>query len=270
MVADGTLTGALPEDLTFADVKREGYVRFQDWGMSVLALNQAGDIEPDSTFATLTWHTRDKLPYPTLTRRAQFYFDHPWFIEGGEAWPAFKPNPKMGGDYPFFMTSGHNRWSIHSIQIANKLMLETHRGEPHMVMNTADAMRRDIGDDEEVRVYNDMGSFKVRVKTSPSVMPGQVIVYNGWDPYQFNGWRGPMDLEPGMVKWLHLAGGYGHLRYWPIQWQPTPVDRGVRVDVEKIAGADAAAGAAFATTNGAKRETQYAVGPYGDMVAVEA
>ncbi len=234
MVRDATLTGALPEDLTLPDLKEKGYVRFQDWGMSVLALNQAGDIEPDSTFATLTWHTRGKLPYPTLTRRAQYYLDHPWFLEGGEEWPTFKPNPKMGGDYPFFLTSGHNRWSIHSINITNKLMLETHRGQPHMVMNTGDAFRRGIEDDEEVRVFNDMGEFKVRVKLSPSVMPGQVIVYNGWDPYQFNGWRGPMDLEPGMVKWLHLAGGYGHLRYWPIQWQPTPVDRAIRVDVQKI------------------------------------
>ena len=46
-----------------------------------------------------------------------------------------------------------------------------------------------------------------------------------------------MDVEPGMVKWLHMAGGYGHLRYWPIQWQPTPVDRAVRVDVAKLNGA---------------------------------
>jgi hypothetical protein len=38
----------------------------------------------------------------------------------------------------------------------------------------------------------------------------------------FRGWRGPMDLEPGLVKWLHLAGGYGHLRYWFLEWQPTP------------------------------------------------
>ncbi len=236
MVLDGRMTGGLPEDLTVKDLEDQGYIRFKDWGMSVLALNQAGDIEEDSTFATLTWHTKGKVPYPTLTRRAQYYLDHPWFLEAGEAWPAFKPNPKMGGDYPFFMTSGHNRWSIHSIQIANKLMLETHRGQPHMVMNTVDAMAKEIEDDEEVRVMNDMGSFKVRVKLSPGVMPGQVVVYNGWDPYQFNGWRGPMDLEPGMVKPLHLAGGYGHLRYWPIQWQPTPVDRAVRVDVEKIAG----------------------------------
>ena len=34
-----------------------------------------------------------------------------------------------------------------------------------------------------------------------------------------------------MVKWLHFARGYGHLRYWSLQWQPTPVDRAVRVDI---------------------------------------
>ncbi|KKK89440.1 hypothetical protein LCGC14_2733090, partial [marine sediment metagenome] len=66
------------------------------------------------------------------------------------------------------------------------------------------------------------------------VRPGQVIVYNGWEPYQFRGWTGPMDTEPGMVKWLHLAGGYGHLRYWPMQWQPVPFDRGIKVAVAKL------------------------------------
>jgi hypothetical protein len=37
-----------------------------------------------------------------------------------------------------------------------------------------------------------------------------------------------------MVKWLHMAGGYGHLKYRPWHWQPVPVDRAVGVDVEKI------------------------------------
>ena len=53
----------------------------------------------------------------------------------------------------------------------------------------------------------------------------------------FRNWRGPMDIEPGLVKWLHLAGGYGHLRYWPLEWQPTPVDRGVRVNMERAGAA---------------------------------
>jgi anaerobic selenocysteine-containing dehydrogenase len=234
MVRDGVATGALPADTSLAKLKKDGYRRFTDWGISVLAQNQAGDIKPDETFVHSTWHTKKKKPYPTLTRRAQFYIDHSWFLEAGEGFPAHKDNPKMGGDYPFAMTSGHNRWSIHSMNITNRMMLQTHRGRPHLVMSPRDAAARGIEDEEEVRVYNDVGDFLVPVKLSPSVQPGQVICYNGWDPYQFREWRGPMDLEPGMVKWLHLAGGYGHLRYWPIQWQPTPVDRGVRVDVEKL------------------------------------
>jgi hypothetical protein len=84
-----------------------------------------------------------------------------------------------------------------------------------------------------MRVWNDMGEFFVPAKVAPNVQPGQVIVYNGWEPYMFRGWKGPMDVEPGMVKWLHLAGGYGHLRYWPLQWQPVPVDRAIRIDIEK-------------------------------------
>jgi len=56
---------------------------------------------------------------------------------------------------------------------------------------------------------------------------------NRWEPYMFRGWRGPMDLEPGLVKWLHLAGGYGHLRYRFLEWQPTPADRAVRVNIER-------------------------------------
>ena len=176
----------------------------------------------------------DKLPYPTLTRRAQFYLDHEWFLEAGEALPCHKDNPPQGGDYPFEMTSGHNRWSIHSMNIVNKVMQETHRGKPALEMNPDDAHRLDIADGEEVEVSNDMGVFITPVKLSPSVRPGQVISYNGWEPYQYRTWKGASDLEPGMVKWLHFAGGYGHLRYWPMQWQPVPFDRGIKVAVAKL------------------------------------
>jgi anaerobic selenocysteine-containing dehydrogenase len=234
MVRDGALTDSLPDDMTLAKLKKQGYQRFIGLGNSVLDLNQASDIKPDETFVNSTWNIEKKMPYPTQTRRVQFYIDHPWFLEAGEELPTHKENPTMGGDYPLGLTSGHNRWSIHSMNITNRMMLQTHRGRPHLVMSPVDAAARGVEDDEEVRVYNDVSDFLVPVKLSPSVMPGQVICYNGWDPYQFREWRGPMDVEPGMVKWLHLAGGEGHLRFWPLQWQPTPMDRAVRVDVEKL------------------------------------
>ena len=233
-VRDTVAAGMMEKGESLKTMRKKGHATFTRTGRNVYTLNQATDVEPGKPYAALTWHTEKKLPYPTLTRRAQFYIDHPWFLEAGEELPVHKENPKMGGDYPLVLTSGHNRWSIHSMNITNRMMLQTHRGRPHLVMSPLDAQARGIEDNEEVRVANDVGVFLVPVKLSPSVQPGQVICYNGWEPYQFRGWTGPMDVEPGMVKWLHLAGGYGHLRYWPIQWQPVPIDRAIRVEVEKL------------------------------------
>jgi hypothetical protein len=86
-----------------------------------------------------------------------------------------------------------------------------------------------------VNVVSDVGSMQITAKLSPSVRPGQVIVYNGFEPYMHREWYSQADVEPGHVKWLGLAGGYGHLQYRPLQWQPVPADRAVHVDVEKIA-----------------------------------
>ena len=33
---------------------------------------------------------------------------------------------------------------------------------------------------------------------------------------------------------IGFAGGYGHLSYSPIEWQPVPVDRWVACDFEKV------------------------------------
>src|SRR3989304_1613172 len=108
------------------------------------------------------------------------------------------------------------------------MMLETHRGTPHIVINNRDAARLGIGDNDVVRVFNDHGEFQGAALVSSSPQPGQVVMYNGFEPYQFPGWTNPNDAEPGMIKWLHLAGGYGHLRYWATQWQPCPGLRGTR------------------------------------------
>jgi hypothetical protein len=66
-----------------------------------------------------------------------------------------------------------------------------------------------------------------------TVRPGQVIVYNGWEPYQFRGWTDQAALEPGMIKWLHLAGGQGHLRTGPSSGSRCP-STGQCGEVEKM------------------------------------
>ncbi|MCH7510769.1 MAG: molybdopterin-dependent oxidoreductase [Chloroflexi bacterium] len=234
-IEGSSVMGTLPEGTTIETLREKGVVRYKDWGFVPYAQSYATDIKPDETMTPFRRHIERKDSYPTLTRRAQFYIDHDWFLEAGEELPTHKDPPKMGGDYPLVLTSGHGRWSIHANNIANKLMLETHRGRPHIVMNHEDAAKRGIADDDQVRVHNDMGMFLVRVKLASSVRPGQVICYNGWDHYQFKDWHGPNDIEGAMVKWLGFAGGYGHLRYWPFMWSPTQVDRATRVEVSRSA-----------------------------------
>jgi nitrate reductase alpha subunit len=232
MVLDTVEAGPLPEGTTLDTFRERGYVRFTNWGISPFGLVQAADLRPDETHAPFRHHVERGLPYPTLTRRAQFYIDHPWFIEAGEALPVHKENPPMGGDYPLVLTSGHSRWSMHSMNQTDGIMLETHRGQPLILLNADDATVRDVADGQAVRVHNDVASFVAQVKVSGAVRPGQVISYNGWEPYQYADWRHAAEVEPGMVKWLHFAGGEGHLRYWLTQWQPVPIDRAFRVEVE--------------------------------------
>jgi len=232
-IRDTVTFGNLPAGTDLQAMKDKGAVRFTNWGAVPFAIAQASDLEPDSTHNPFRWHTEKKMPYPTLTRRAQFYIDHEWFIEAGEQLPVHKDNPRIGGDLPFTMTSGHSRWTIHSGNSVNHMMLQTHRGEPSALINPRDAEARGIENGGRVRVFNDVSSFVCSAKLSAAVRPGQVIMYNGWEPYQFEEWADPSSAEPGMVKWLHLAGGYGHLRYWLMQLQPVPFDRGIAVDIAK-------------------------------------
>jgi hypothetical protein len=84
-----------------------------------------------------------------------------------------------------------------------------------------------------VRVYNDFDSFHVQCAIATTVQPGEVIIYHAFEPYQFRNWKSYDAAIPGMVKWLHMAAGYGHLNYKHWNWQPMQVDRGTTVEMEK-------------------------------------
>lgn len=233
-IRDSALAGTLPMGTNLETFREKGFVRFIDWGLTPMALAQASPIKPDEVHVPFRDHTEKGDPFPTYARRAQFFIDHDWFIEAHEDLPTHKPNPNMGGDYPLRMTSGHNRWSIHAMNQANSVILGTHRGEPNIMINTGDAADRGVQDDDLIRVWNDLSSFTVRAKVAPNVKPGQVISYNGWAGFQYTDWSGANEIEPGMVKWIGFAGGYGHLQHLGNEWQPVPVDRWIPCEFEKI------------------------------------
>jgi DMSO reductase family type II enzyme molybdopterin subunit len=231
-IRDSSATGMLPPGTSLDTMRESGSTRLTGLGIFPMGLGVAADVAGDQTLTAFSWHAQKKVPYPTLTQRAQFYIDHPWFIEADEALPRHRDPPKMGGDYPLLVTSGHSRYSIHSTNMSNTVLLGTHRGKPICTLSPLDAEPRGIRDGDEVLVHNDCGSYQVSVKLSPSVRPGQVILYNGWEPFMHKDWKGGSEVEPGMIKWLHLVSRYGHLRYLPFNWQPVPSDRAVFVEVE--------------------------------------
>lgn len=235
-IRDSVEAETMPPGTSIDVLKEKGSVRFTGLGLFAPGLSVAGDVKPDKVLTSYQWHVEKGVPYPTLTRRAQFYIDHPWFMAADEALPRHKEPPKMGGDYPFLVTSGHSRWTVHSISMGNDKMLETHRGQPLVVLNNNEAEERGISDGDMVRVFNDHGDYEAMARPTSRVRPGQLIVYNGFEPHMFPGWKGANEVEPGMVKWLHLVSRYGHLRYLPFGWQPVPADRAVFVDIERVSG----------------------------------
>ena len=234
-IRDAAYAGILPEGTTLESLRESGRMNFTGWGVTAFGQSQAADWQDDvRTVVPWSNHVEKGDPYPTLTRRAQFLVEHPWFVEAGEDLPCHKEPPQMGGPGRYWMTTGHNRWSIHAMNMANPWLIQTHRGEPHVVVHPEDAAREGIADHQPVRVSNEAGSFVVRAKLSPTQRPGGVTVYSGWDGHQFPGWNPPSDVEPSLVKHLGLAAGYGHLRYGPMEWQPVPCDRPVAVDIEAV------------------------------------
>jgi len=232
---DSIEAGTLPRGASLAELREKGSIRFNGLGMFAPGLSLATDVKKDQPVTAYTWHTEKGVPFPTLTRRAQFLIDHPWFAEAGEDLVCHKDPPKQGGDYPFLLTSGHSRWSVHASSMGNPLLAETHRAEPLVVLYSGDAENLGIVDGDLVELKNDRGEVQIRARVTGRIHPGQVVVYNGWEPHMFKDWLGPNQVEPGMVKYLHLVSRYGHLRYLPFGWQPVPADRAVYIDVRKVA-----------------------------------
>jgi DMSO reductase family type II enzyme molybdopterin subunit len=218
----------------WSELKEKGFQRYTELGMSLTNLGNATDIAPDETITANSWHTDKKLPWPTLTRRMQFYIDHPFYLELGEELPVHKDNPPIGGSHPLQLTGGHARWSIHSIWRDQEHMQRLQRGEPLVITSTVDAESRDLADGDHVRVRNDVGSFEAQVKISNALRPGQVMVYHAWEPYQFRNRKSHQVLTPSPINPIQLAGGYFHLQPLMIVGEPGSTDRGTRVEIERV------------------------------------
>lgn len=214
--------------------KEKGFAHYSGIGLSPLSIGNAGEMVPGEPFVPLTRHTKDKQPYPTQTRRIQFYLDFETYLTYDEHLPRYKEPPKMGGDYPLMMTGGHERWSIHGVWRDNKSMLRLNRGSPYMFVNSEDAARRGIKDGDWIRAYNDVGDFYIRAKVAPGIRPGSTILYHAWENYQFPGGKWPRLVSPSAINPVELSGSHPHLRVGMLEGQPGAFDRDTRIEIQRV------------------------------------
>lgn len=192
----------------------------------------SSDFDPEDTFWPHGWFVDGKMAWPTLTGRQQFYIDHPWYLEAGEALPVHKDPPGANSKYPLRINGGHNRWSIHAIWRDLESLLRLQRGQPVCFLNPDDCSARGVSDGAMVKVFNETGDFEAMAKIAAGVQPGEVIIYHAWEPYQFKDRKGPDEPVHSPWKAIHLAGGSGQIHYRMFYGSPSHVPRGAPVDVQ--------------------------------------
>ena len=183
---------------------------------------------------TMIRSVNDKKPYHTETGRQQYYIDHEWFLQEGEALPTHR-EPLGEKKQPLRFIMGHARHGIHSMWRDDPLLVSLQRGEPDIYVNPGDAEARDVADGDLIRVFNTYGSFVAMAHVTAAMQPGMTYMYHGWDPMMFRGRQnfGAVTSGAGLFKPTVLAGGQGHVNFRTFMFEPNAVFQDVTCDFEK-------------------------------------
>lgn len=130
----------------------------------------------------------DDKVFPTPSGRIEFYQER--LVEFGEELPVHKESlesPRRSAlhkKYPliFFTVKWHT--TTHS-QLANVEWMRELAPEALLHINSIDAGKRGIKDDDVVMVFNDRGRVKLKARINEAFPPGVVNIYHGWWPEHF-------------------------------------------------------------------------------------
>ena len=205
-------------------------------------------------YAPFTVNIERLKPFHTLTGRMQFYLDHDWIQDLGEALPIYRPpldmhrlygESRLGEDGSAQVTvrylTPHNKWSIHSEYQDNLLMLALSRGGPTVWMSAGDAGSIDVRDNDWVECLNGNGVFVGRAVVSHRIPDGLVYVHHAQErtidvpKSEATGRRGGIhnSVTRLLVKPTHLVGGYAQLSYTFNYLGPTGNQRDIVAVVRK-------------------------------------
>jgi anaerobic selenocysteine-containing dehydrogenase len=81
--------------------------------------------------------------------------------------------------YPFNLMSPNTKNRIHS-QFGNLESIKLVDPEPIATINSGDAIKKNIHENDFIRVFNDRGDLKIKAKIDASLRPGNIVIVNGY------------------------------------------------------------------------------------------
>ena len=199
-----------------------------------------------------------KLPFRTLTGRAQFYMDHEWMMQFGESLPVYRPPLDMealgstgiarepGDEIILNYLTPHSKWSIHSTYSDTLTMLTLFRGGEAIWINNEDAESIGVKDNDWVECFNVNGVVVAKAVVSHRIPRGKAFMYHAQERLintpgsRRSGQRGGThnSVTRIIVKPTHMIGGYAQFSYFFNYYGPTGAQRDEAVVVRKAGEVD--------------------------------
>jgi len=193
----------------------------------------SGIESEDRRYSPFVINIEEKVPFRTLTGRAQFYLDHQWMRNFGENFPLFRPPVDMHAlgstgvkrddrkELLLNYLTPHSKWSIHSTYSDTLTMLTLFRGGEAIWINNDDAAKLSVKDNDWLECFNVNGVVMAKAVVSHRIPPGKAFMYHAQERLintpgsGLSGQRGGThnSVTRIMVKPTHMIGGYAQLSY---------------------------------------------------------
>ncbi|HHP7236735.1 MAG TPA: nitrate reductase subunit alpha, partial [Desulfobacterales bacterium] len=212
----------------------------------------------DRRYSPFVINVEEKVPFRTLTGRAQIYQDHPWMRAFGEALPLYRPPLDMqalgttrmerepGQELVLNYLTPHSKWSIHSSYSDTLTMLTLFRGGEAIWINNDDAASIDIQDNDWVECFNVNGVVVAKAVVSHRIPPGKAFMYHAQERL-INTPGSKLSRQRGgthnsvtriVVKPTHMIGAYAQLSYGFNYYGPIGSQRDEIIVVRKAGKVD--------------------------------
>jgi nitrate reductase alpha subunit len=218
----------------------------------------SGIESEDRFYSPFVINIEEKVPFRTLTGRAQFYQDHEWMLAFGEGLPVFRPPLDMqtlgstdvtrseSKEIVLNYLTPHSKWSIHSTYSDTLIMLTLFRGGEAIWINDEDASSIGVKDNDWLECFNVNGVVMAKAVVSHRIPKGKAFMYHAQERMintpgsQLSGKRGGThnSVTRILVKPTQMIGGYAQLSYGFNYYGPTGAQRDEVIVVRKAGKVD--------------------------------